>query len=60
MMADRFIGPEIGNKKYQRQLADTLVAAHGYKEALEICQENAWEGVLHVLYSVRRPASGAT
>jgi hypothetical protein len=60
MMTDRFVGPEIGNRECQRELAHVLVATHGYDEALEMCQENGWEGVLDVIFSDRRPTSGAT
>ncbi len=59
MMTDRFVGPEIGNRECQRELAQVLVVTHGYQEALEICQENGWEGVLDVIYSDRRLISEA-
>jgi hypothetical protein len=46
MLANRFVGPEIGNKECQRELAHLLLASHGDDEALETCHENGWQGVL--------------
>jgi hypothetical protein len=60
MMADRFTRPEIGNRECQRDLAHALLAAHGRDEALEICQQNGWEGVLDVLLSDRRVSSNSS
>ena len=38
-----------GNHGYQRQLAHSLVASLGFDDALLICRENHWDGILDLL-----------
>ncbi len=47
------------NRGYQRRLADSLVASMGPHEAIHLCQENGWEGVLQVVLALQRSTDRA-
>ncbi len=47
------------NTSYQRRLADSLIASVGPHEAIHLCQENGWEGVLQVVLALQRSADRA-
>ena len=57
-MLNQTIGADEGNHGYQRQLARSLVASLGFDEALRICRENHWDGILNLLDN-ELPAIGA-
>ena len=44
------------NTHYQRRLAESLVANMGSHEAIQLCRENGWEGVLRVIVALQRAA----
>ena len=39
---------------YQTRLAESLLASLGTHEAIHVCQENGWEGVLQVILALQR------
>ena len=41
---------------YQIRLAESLIASVGTHEAIHVCQENGWEGVLQVILFLQRSA----
>ncbi len=45
----------VANRRYQRDLAEALVAGLGFDAALETCRQNAWEGALGVLLARKMP-----
>jgi hypothetical protein len=44
------------NTLYQRRLAESLVASMEPYEAIHLCRENGWEGVLRVILALQRSA----
>lgn len=44
------------NAQYQIRLAEMLIASLGPHEAIHVCQENGWEGVLQVILTMQRSA----
>ena len=49
--------PAGDNTHYQTRLADSLIASLGPSEAVQVCQENGWEGVLQVILARQRSAN---
>ncbi len=47
------------NTLYQRRLAESLIASMEPYEAIDLCQENGWEGVLQVVLTLQRSADRA-
>ncbi len=48
------------NTHYQRRLAESLIASMEPYEAIDLCQENGWQGVLqHVILALQRSADRA-
>ncbi len=47
------------NTHYQRRLAKSLMSSMEADEAINVCQENGWEGVLHVILALQRSADRA-
>ena len=41
--------PEIGNRPYQRQLAENLIQSLGMDDAIDACFQNDWIGTLEVI-----------
>lgn len=48
--------PAGDNSHYQIRLAESLIASMGPHEAMHVCQENGWEGVLKVILVMQRSA----
>jgi len=44
------------NTHYQRRLAKSLMASMEAHEAIHVCQENGWEGVLGFVLALQRSA----
>ena len=44
------------NSRYQIRLAESLVASVGPDEAVQVCRENGWEGVLGVVLALQESA----
>jgi len=42
------------NTDYQRRLARSLVTSMDVHEAIHVCQENGWEGVLRFVIALQR------
>lgn len=42
------------NTDYQRRLARSLVTTMDVHEAIHVCQENGWEGVLRFVIALQR------
>ena len=42
------------NTHYQRRLAKSLMASMEAHEAIGVCQENGWEGVLRFVLALQR------
>ena len=42
-----------GNHQYQRDMAERLVDSLGRDEAIELCVQNEWSGVLDAILSIR-------
>lgn len=59
-MSGKYHNPEEGNRRYQRALADTLVAGLGREAAREACAQNGWQGVVKLLLPPHRYSEGAT
>lgn len=57
-MTSRYHDPNEGNRRYQRAMAQTLVAGLGRDAAFEIGANNGWEGVVKVLLPPRRRSQG--
>ncbi|GMQ76755.1 MAG: hypothetical protein BMS9Abin01_2049 [Gammaproteobacteria bacterium] len=51
--------PAGDNTLYQRRLAESLIASMEPHEAIDLCQENGWEGVLQVVLTLQRSADRA-
>ncbi len=41
--------PDIGNRTYQRQLAENLIRSLGMDGAIDACFQNDWIGTLEVI-----------
>ena len=48
--------PVDDNWQYQRRLAESLIASMEPHEAIRVCHENGWEGVLGVILALQRSA----
>ncbi len=48
-MTGKYHDPDEGNRRYQRAMAQTLVAGLGRDAAFETAANNGWEGVVKVL-----------
>jgi hypothetical protein len=48
-MTGKYHDPDEGNRRYQRTMAQALVAGLGRDAALEVCANNGWEGVVKAL-----------
>jgi len=48
--------PAGDNTYYQKRLAESLIASMEPYEAIDLCQENGWEGVLQVILALQRSA----
>lgn len=48
-MTGKYHDPDEGNRRYQRAMAQALVAGLGRDAALEASVDNGWEGVVKVL-----------
>ena len=46
--------PPGDNTDYQRRLARSLVTSMDVHEAIHVCQENGWEGVLRFVIALQR------
>ena len=44
--------PDIGNRTYQRQLAENLIRSLGMDGAIDACFQNDWIGTLEVILKV--------
>ena len=44
------------NTHYQQRLAKSLMASMEAHEAINVCQENGWEGVLRFVLALQRSA----
>ena len=53
-MVSKFHDPAEGNRRFQRDMAQALVAGLGRDAAFEVCANNGWEGVVKVLLPPRR------
>jgi len=42
------------NSDYQRRLAKSIVKSMDVHEAIHVCQENGWEGVLRFVIALQR------
>ena len=45
-----------GNHRYQRDMAERLVDSLGRDEAIDLCVQNEWSGVLDAILSIRAEA----
>ncbi|RED43808.1 hypothetical protein [Aestuariispira insulae] len=45
--------PELGNRRYQRDLASGLQETLGLDDAVRFCAERGWQGTLTFLLSMR-------
>jgi hypothetical protein len=45
------------NAHYQTRLAESMIASMEPHEAIHVCQENGWEGVLQVILALQRSAN---
>ena len=48
-MTVKYHDPDEGNRRYQRTMAQALVAGLGRDAAFDVCANNGWEGVLKAL-----------
>ena len=48
-MNGKYHNPDEGNRRYQRTMAQALVAGLGRDAAFEVCANNGWEGVVKAL-----------
>ncbi len=53
-MPGKYANRDEGSRNYQRQQAAALIANYGFDGALDVCQNNRWDGVLETLLTVRR------
>jgi len=53
-MTGKYHDPGEGNRRYQRAMAQALVAGLGHDAAFEASAGNGWEGVVKVLLPPRR------
>ena len=44
--------PHIGNRTYQRQMAENLIRSLGMDGAIDACFQNEWIGTLEVILKV--------
>ena len=50
--------PEFACLGAQRAFAATLVKSLGYDDALQICRDNAWDGIFDILLAQNDPGLG--
>ena len=48
--------PGRDNAHYQSRLAESMIASMEPHEAIHVCQENGWEGVLRFVLALQRSA----